>query len=175
VPLRISRLLIFTTFFIDEDSFLVVGFIKQDQSLTDKPHETRSIHRKVKRAFVIGVILNLFQRYRGCVARKKKINTLPFSAKLTRIMRERHLTLKQVSEMANVPLSTVSDWTSNTTPQDLIAVGRLARSLGVSLRELLLNESEEAKTVVNLADLFDEEDFFDDICRVSIRRLRLKK
>lgn len=110
------------------------------------------------------------------MARKKKIQSLPFSAILRRLMKERGLTFKAVAAMTEVPVSTVHDWCSSTTPQDLIAVGRLAKCLKLSLGELLLGEEPTRQNLdIQISDLFEEEDFFDDICRVSIRRLKLRK
>lgn len=111
------------------------------------------------------------------MARRKKsdIDPIPFGKILKAVMAERGLTLKQVGEMAGVASSVVSDWTAGTNPQDLKAVGRLARSLNLSLRSLLLGEAEEIKSVSSLAEIFEEQDLFDDICRVSVKRLRMKR
>ena len=107
--------------------------------------------------------------------RKTEIEPIAFSKVLKTVMRERGLTLKQISDMAGVAASVVGDWSAGTNPQDLKAVGRLSRSLGMSMRSLLLGEPEEIKTVSSISELFDEQDFFNDICRISIKRLTLKK
>ncbi len=53
-------------------------------------------------------------------------------------MTERGLTVRAVGEMAGVGHSVVQNWLTDSSPQDLQAVARLARTLNMSFKGLLL-------------------------------------
>lgn len=86
-------------------------------------------------------------------------------------MQERHLTVRAVGEMAGVAPSVVQGWITNANPHDLQAVARLAQALGISFKALLLGEAESIGTAAAVSDLFMEQDLFDGLCKVSIKRL----
>jgi transcriptional regulator with XRE-family HTH domain len=90
-------------------------------------------------------------------------------------MRDRGLTLKVVASMAEVSLSTVADWQSGTSPADLQAVNRLARSLGVSFSYLLLGVADDVMRPSSFAEIFDETDLFNGIVRISIKKLNVRE
>jgi transcriptional regulator with XRE-family HTH domain len=110
--------------------------------------------------------------------RKKRSGTdkLPFAKILKRIMDERGLSIGAIAEMAGVSRSVVQSWTAQANPHDLQAVARLAKALNLSFKELLLGESDQ-KTAESLTvgDMFEEKEFFEGICKVSIQRLVPKK
>lgn len=98
-------------------------------------------------------------------------NNLPFGKILVGIINERGLTLRQAGELAGVGPSVIQNWIEGKNPHDLRAVARLAQALGISFKALLLGERELAANPNSLAEMFDEEEMLDGICRVSIRRL----
>lgn len=102
---------------------------------------------------------------------------LPFAQNLKRIMEERDLSVRAIAAMAEVKSpSIVMSWLSKANPHDLQAVARLAKALNIGFKELLLGETEEPKfTELSTKDLFDEQDFFEGICRIKIQRLVPKK
>lgn len=108
-------------------------------------------------------------------ARKTDSKKIPFGKILSAIMKERGLTLKQVAQMAGVSLSVASDWTAGNTPRDLQAVHKLAKSLGVEFSSLLLGESETVREVVSISELFEENEMFDGLVRINIKRVSLRK
>lgn len=77
--------------------------------------------------------------------------------------------------MACVSPSVVQSWASKANPHDLHAVSRLAKALDMNFKELLLGELDEAKTSAASIEVFDEDELFEGICKVSIRRLTPKK
>ena len=110
---------------------------------------------------------------------------LPFRTKLQEIMATRGLTLSQIAGISGVSKTVVHDWTAGSTPHDIKAVGRLARALGISLRELLLDEPEnefQGATVLSASDQtefgqkseFDEEELIQGVFKISVSRLRGK-
>ena len=110
--------------------------------------------------------------------KKKRQGTdqLPFAKILTRLMKERELSIGAIAEMAGVSRSVVQSWTSQANPHDLQAVGRLAKALNVNFRELLLGEAEsQGERIASINDLFEEKEFFEGICKINIQRLIPKK
>jgi transcriptional regulator with XRE-family HTH domain len=98
-------------------------------------------------------------------------NTLPFRQILKSVMTERNLTVRKVAELAEVKPTTVSNWLDGKNPHDLKAVDRLAKSLGISFKGLLLGEPETVGSVQNISELYQEQDFFDGLAKISIKRL----
>lgn len=99
---------------------------------------------------------------------------VPFGKILSAIMKERGLTLKQISQMAGVSLSVASDWTAGNSPRDLRAVHKLSQALGVEFSRLLIGESDTTKEVISLAELFEENEIFDGLVRINIKRVSLR-
>lgn len=91
-------------------------------------------------------------------------------------MEERGLSIGMIAEMAGVSRSVVQSWTSKANPHDLQAVAKLAKALGMGFKELLLGELEEPTAEnFNTKEIFDEQEFFEGICRIKIERLIPKK
>jgi transcriptional regulator with XRE-family HTH domain len=109
------------------------------------------------------------------VPKRKKVDS-PFAKTLNRILKDRGITLRAASEMANVPLSTIADWTSGSSPSDLNGVARLAKALGVSFEFLCLGKEETIdRKNFQLSDLFEETKAFDGIYRITATKLEPKK
>lgn len=112
--------------------------------------------------------------------RKRKAPALPFAKVLVKVMQQKGLNAKQVSQMCNVPRSTISDWQSGVVPYDLHAIGRLAKSLNMTMRELLLGEREEfeflnEKNTSPRLNAYDQIEVFDGLCLVTIKKIVEKK
>ena len=108
------------------------------------------------------------------VKKRQGTNKLPFGSILKRVIDERDLSVKAVAEMAGVRPSVVQSWISSANPHDLQAVARLAKALDMNFKELLLGEK-DLPLRIEAADLFDEQDFFEGICKVKVQRLIPKK
>lgn len=100
---------------------------------------------------------------------------IPFGKILAAVMKERRLSLKQVAQMSGVSVSVVSDWTAGNVPRDLEAVFRLSTSLGIEFSSLLLGHIEEPKQVSSIAQLFEEDEIFDGLVRINIKKVQLRK
>ena len=103
--------------------------------------------------------------------KRQGTNKLPFASILKRVMGERELSVRAIAEMSGVGASVVQSWLSRANPHDLQAVARLAKALDMSFKELLLGEKDELSAAATAADIFDEKEFFEGICKVSIQRL----
>jgi len=107
----------------------------------------------------------------GMPRKRKATGQLPFGDNLKSIMKERNLTLKEIGELAGVGISVVQSWIEKSAPHDLIAVSRLAEKLGVPFKKLLLGVSETVDAATSIGELYDENDLFEGLCKVSIKRL----
>lgn len=107
--------------------------------------------------------------------KKKGTGSLPFKNILREVMKARHLTLKEVADLAGVSISVVDSWLSGSVPHDLMAISNLASKLGIPFKKLLLGQSETVDAPTAVSDLFDEQDFFDGLARIKIQRLMPKK
>jgi len=107
--------------------------------------------------------------------KRKKLDS-PFAKTLNKILKERGITLRAAAEMASVPLSTIADWTSGSSPSDLGAVARLAKALGVTFEYLCLGHEETIdKKTFTINDMFEEVKAFDGIYRITATKLEPKK
>ena len=102
-------------------------------------------------------------------------SSLPFGRILTKLIKERQLTIQAVANLAGVNKSVVHGWMTGTTPHALHAVGKLSRALGIGFRDLLLGEPESPIGLTSLDVHFNKELVFEGICEVSIRRIVAKQ
>ncbi len=101
----------------------------------------------------------------------------PLSTNLKKIKEQRHLTVKELAGMAGVADSVMQGWLEGVSPQGekgFEAIDRLATKLGLGFRELMLGKKEETRPV-SIEQLFDEEEWFEDICKLKIVRLKRKR
>lgn len=107
--------------------------------------------------------------------KRRGTDAIPFKDILRTIMEERGLSLQQVAQLAGVSKSVAQGWLNGATPHDLKSVAKLAKALGTSFKSLLLGEHEENQKVQSIAELYDEVEFFDGLCRVAITKLVPRK
>lgn len=112
-------------------------------------------------------------KYELMAARKSNRGTgsLPFRQILKSLMTERGLSVRKVAELAEVKPTTVANWLEGKNPHDLKAVDRLAKSLGLSFKGLLLGEAEVNEGAKSLGELYEEQEFFDGLAKIKITRL----
>jgi transcriptional regulator with XRE-family HTH domain len=96
---------------------------------------------------------------------------IPFRRVLASIQRERGLTLGQMAHLAGVGKSVVHSWLAGASPQNLRAVSRLAKALGLSLEEILLGERPVASKGLAFMESLDEQEVLNGLCRVNIVKL----
>ena len=106
--------------------------------------------------------------------KNKGTNSLPFSSNLREIMKDRGLTLKDISLLAGVRTSVVQNWVEGKNPHDLMAVNHLSKRLGIPLATLLLSDEEEIKTHT-IEQMFSESEFTEGIFKISIKKLSPKR
>jgi len=83
---------------------------------------------------------------------------------LKRLMTDRKLTFKKLSEMSGVPASTIKTWSSGIEPKSMTAARKVARALGVSVEYLVFGETDKQQ---NLAEILTTQ-LFSGWCKVTI-------
>ncbi|MBC7456949.1 MAG: helix-turn-helix transcriptional regulator [Bdellovibrionaceae bacterium] len=108
----------------------------------------------------------------------KRATITPFAKILKALMKERGLTMREVAKIAGVSPSTVNDWQSGSTPENYLAVKKLAKELGVSFSFLLTGEEEAVSKnqLPSITEVFDDGGaLFDGYAKITIQRLVPRK
>ncbi len=92
---------------------------------------------------------------------------------LSRIMKERRLSIKELSEMSGVPTSTLHEWQNGRSPRDPVKAKQLAEALELSLDQLLFDEPLK-KEPLQIEQII-KEDFVSGTFEVTIKRVKDKK
>ena len=87
---------------------------------------------------------------------------------LSQIVKERRLTLKEISTGSGVPATTLAEWQANRTPKNPTQVRAVAKYLGVSLHYLLFGEEDAEEPIQKIL----KEDFFSGVFEINIKRIR---
>jgi transcriptional regulator with XRE-family HTH domain len=105
---------------------------------------------------------------------KQRVKPAPFSKILKSLMKEKNLTMREVAKIAGVSASTINDWQSGSTPENYMAVKKLAKEFGVSFSFLLTGEDESAvkNHLPSVTEVFDDGGaLFDGYAKITIQRL----
>lgn len=98
---------------------------------------------------------------------------LKIGAVLTRLVKEKRMTVKELSKATGIAVSTLHEWSSGRTPRDPVQVKKVADALGVSLNKLLFDEP-DLQEAVNLTQIL-KEDVFSGVFQIDIRRVKMKE
>lgn len=89
----------------------------------------------------------------------------------SQIVKERRLTLKEISKATGVPATTLAEWQSNRTPKNPTQVKAVSKFLGVSLHYLLFEEEDAQEPMQKIL----KEDFFKGTFEISIKRVKVEE
>lgn len=106
--------------------------------------------------------------------KQKKQNVSPFSKILKAVSKERGLTIRELASMAGVSPSTINDWQSGASPENYMAVKKLADGMGLSFSFLLTGEEEKkpSNPLPTITEVFDDGGaLFDGYAKITIQRL----
>ena len=91
---------------------------------------------------------------------------------LSRIMKERRLSIKELSKLSGVPTSTLHEWQNGRSPRDPVKAKKLADALGISLNQLLFDENDKNE-VIQIQQIL-KEDVFSGVFEINIKRIKGK-
>ena len=89
---------------------------------------------------------------------------------LADLLKERSLTLRELSSVSGVAVSTLSDWTTNRAPNP-INLKKVAESLGVSVHYLLFGCEDNQNPLEKIM----KEDVFHGTYEISIKKVKIPK
>ena len=103
--------------------------------------------------------------------RKQRKELAPFPKILSKLLKEKNLTIAQAAKACGVSPSTISDWKEGASPEDYLAVQKLAQFFEVSFSYLLTGKN-ELLSKPKLSDIFDDGgDIYDGYAHIVIKKL----
>lgn len=90
---------------------------------------------------------------------------------LSQIIKQRRLTLREISKATGVPATTLAEWQANRTPKNPSQIKAVSKYLGVSLHFLLFGEEDSEEPIQKIM----KEDFFKGTFEISIKRVKLNE
>ena len=90
---------------------------------------------------------------------------------LRKVMKERGVTLKELSLASGVSISTLSEWGQNRVPKNPIQIKAVANALGVSMHFLLFGEVDQHEKV-SVSKILQQE-VVSGAFEITIKRLKI--
>ncbi len=91
---------------------------------------------------------------------------------LRELLKKRGLSEREFAKLIRMPPSTIGEWLSGSSPQDLLAIRRAAQLLGVSVSYLLFGTPESiGGQTLSLQELFLSEKVVSGLFQVTVKRL----
>jgi transcriptional regulator with XRE-family HTH domain len=84
------------------------------------------------------------------------------------IIKERRLTLKEISAATGVPATTLAEWQANRTPRNPSQVRAVSKYLGISMHYLLFGEEDGEEPVQKIL----KENMFQGTFEITVRRVK---
>jgi len=92
---------------------------------------------------------------------------------LARIMKEKKLSIKEISKMSGIAESTLFEWANNREPRSPVKAKKLAEALDLTLDQLLFDEPIK-KEALQIEQII-KEDFVAGTFEITIKRVKDKK
>jgi transcriptional regulator with XRE-family HTH domain len=92
---------------------------------------------------------------------------------LTRTLKEKRLTVRQLAKATGIAHSTLNEWASNRTPRDPIQAHKVASYLGVTLHYFLFGKEDENESI-NLTRIL-KEDLFTGTFEITLRKVKIER
>ncbi len=89
---------------------------------------------------------------------------------MKQLLKERGITLRELSKRSGVPVSTLSEWSSNREPKSPTQTRKVAQALGVSMHFLLFGEDDSQEPLQKLL----KEDLFQGTFEITVKKVRMK-
>lgn len=89
---------------------------------------------------------------------------------MKQLLKERGITLRELSKRSGVPVSTLSEWSSNREPKSPTQTRKVAQALGVSMHFLLFGEDDSQEPLQMLL----KEDLFQGTFEITVKKVRMK-
>ena len=90
---------------------------------------------------------------------------------LTLLMKQKRITLKELSEATGVSTSTLHEWKSNRKPKDPALIQAVANYLGVTMHHLLFGCEDPNEPIQQII----KQDVFSGVFEINIKRVKINK
>lgn len=88
---------------------------------------------------------------------------------LKQLIKERRLTIKEISKGSGVPPTTIAEWANERTPKNPQQVRKVAQFLGVSIHYLLFGEEDSQEPIQKIL----KEDFFTGTFEITVKKVKI--
>lgn len=85
-------------------------------------------------------------------------------------LKEKRISVRELSKLSGVPASTLGEWINNRAPKNPVQAQRVAAVLGVSLHYFFFGEEDRQEPLQKIIG----EDFFKGVFEISIKRVQVK-
>lgn len=92
---------------------------------------------------------------------------------LKRTLKEKRISIKELSGLSGVAVSTLHEWLNGRNPKNFIQAKKVAKALDLTLNKLLFDESDEPKAIT--LNQIIKEDVFSGVFEISIKRIKDEK
>jgi len=101
--------------------------------------------------------------------------TESWGKRLQSALKERGITQKDAAKLSGVRPSVVAGWISGASPNNFLAVKKLADHLGISFSWLMTGLPDKSEPMSSISEMFEEQEYFDGYARIRIDRLVPRK
>lgn len=105
--------------------------------------------------------------------KSKKVNK--WGERLGASLAEKKVGLRQAAKIAGVSSSVLHSWVHGRNPTDLLAVKRLCDELDFDFTWILTGQFSKGREAPSLAEIYEEQPYFDGLARIRIDRLIPRK
>lgn len=89
---------------------------------------------------------------------------------LSMLMKQKRMSLTEISKNTKVPVSTISEWLSNRTPKNPVQVSKVSKFLSVSLHFLLFGEEDSSEPIQRII----KNDIFQGTFEITLRKVKIE-
>jgi len=118
------------------------------------------------------VFITMYMYVTSMSSQKEKSKAI-FSKILNNLMEEKSMSIRKAAEISGVGTSTINSWRSGSSPDDYLAVQKLAKALGVSFSFLLTGEDDtRPEGDINISEVLEDGGLlFDGFAKITVQRL----
>ena len=92
------------------------------------------------------------------------------STTMPELLKSNGFSLRELSKRSGVPVSTLSEWSSNRSPKNPLQAKKVAEALGCTLHYFLFGEDDSQEPIQKIL----KEDFFSGTFEITVKKIKVK-